>query len=375
MMSIHKVDSNRSPWRVVYRDADGRQRSKSFATHRDAKGFDASIKNTLPIERIAPTPRNALLDETQSSEGMLLREWSVEWFRNYGPTWAPKTVKDRAGNTGRWIIPIIGDVPMDQIGPRLVRRFRATLLERGASNNRANAVLTILSAMLSAAVGDGIIDINPCSGMKRLPHHKKVIRPLTPLEVEAIRYAMPTPRDKIIISLIAYAGLRPAEVCGLQWQHIRDGIILVEQSIQDAKIGPTKTRTARTIRILPSLQSDLDDYGRGLDDAFVVTGTKNGPLNFNIWAQKVFRSCVTDKAITPYVLRHTFASLALHEGRSIPWITGEMGHASPSTLLDHYAHLYQEAELATRVPMDEAVRAARRTQPCTERALEDQPAG
>lgn len=373
-MSIHKVASKKSPWRVVYRDADGRQRSKSFATHRDAKGFDASIKNTDPTERTAPVKRNILLVETQTTDHLLLRDWITEWFRNYGPTWAPKTLKDRAGVTGRWITPIIGDVPMSELGPRLVRRYRSTLLEHGASNNRANAVVTILSAILSAAVEDGIIDQNPCSGMKRLPHHKKAIRPLTPLEVEAIRYAMPEPRDKIIISLIAYAGLRPAEVCGLQWHHIRDGLILVEQSVQDAKIGPTKTRTTRTIRIMPSLQSDLDDYGRGPDSAFVVTGTKGGPLNFNIWEQRVFRSCVTDKAITPYVLRHTFASLALHEGRSIPWITGEMGHASPSTLLDHYAHLYQESELATRVPMDEAVQAARSTRPSAARAPDNPPA-
>jgi integrase len=294
---------------------------------------------------------------------MLLRDWLTEWFRNYGSSWAPKTLKDRASVTAKWITPLLGDVPVDQLGPRLIRRYRTLLLERGASNNRANAIITILSAALTSAVEDGIIDINPCRGINRLPHQKKAIRGLTPLEVEAIRYAMPEPRDKIIISLIAYAGMRPAEVCGLQWKHIREDLIIVQQSIQDAKIGPTKTRKTRTIRILPTLQSDLDDYGRGPDNSFIVTGSKGGPLNFNIWEQRVFRKYVTDEDITPYVLRHTFASLALHEGRSIPWITSEMGHASPSTLLDHYAHLYQEAELATRVPMNEAVQAARNTPP------------
>jgi|FLOH01.1.fsa_nt_gi integrase len=358
-MSIHKVHSNRSPWRVVYRDADGRQRSKSFATHRDAKGFDTAIKNTDPAERVTTVTRTALTVNTLPTEGMLLRDWITEWFRNYGPTWAPKTLKDRANVTRLWVTPIIGDLAMDQLGPRLIRRYRSTLLDRGASNNRANVIITILSAVLSGAVEDGIIDMNPCTGIKRLPHHKKAIRPLTPLEVEAIRCAMPEPRDKIIISLIAYAGLRPGEVCGLQWENIRDGLILVDQSVQDAKIGPTKTKTTRTIRIMPSLQSDLDDYGRGPNSSFVVTGSKGGPLNFNIWGQRVFRAYVVDEQITPYVLRHTFASLALREGRSLPWIAIEMGHARPTTLLDHYAHLHHEAELATSTPMDVAIRDAR----------------
>lgn len=366
-MSIHKrPDSKRSPWRVMYRDADGHQRSKSFATHKDAVAFDASMKTLPQAQRPRPQAPAAasLLDEVNAESGdMLLRDWLTTWFANYGRMWAPKTLDDRAGVCARWITPNLGDIPLNQISVRLINRFRTRLAEQGASNNRINAVTTILSAALTAARDDGLIEQNVWLGQRRLPHAKKAIRPLTPLEVEAIRYAMPTPRDKIIVSLIAYAGLRPGEVCGLTWGHIRDDVILVEQSVQKATVGPTKTRRVRTVRIMPCLADDLAAYGRGADNEFVVPGERGGPLNWNIWGQRVWRVFVPDRTITPYHLRHTFASLALHEGRSLPWIAGEMGHASPTTLLDHYAHLYQEAELATRVPMDEAVRAARSTPP------------
>jgi len=362
-VSVHKTTSKKSPWRVAFRDHTGHQRSRSFATHKEAVAFDASVKTTEPAARAPIQATNPLLVDVAAPEGMLIGEWLVEWFRNYGPTWAPNTLKDRANVTAKWITPYLGDVPLEQITPRLLRRYRALILEKGASNHRANVAKTVLSAALGAAVKDGLIDLNPCNGIERLPHHKRAVIALTPLEVEAIRYAMPTPRDKIIVSLIAYAGLRPGEVCGLTWAHIRPDVILVDQTIQGGEVGPTKSKRPRTVRILPTLHADLDAYGRGADDAFVVAGDKGGPLNWNIWGQRVWRAVVPDKRLTPYTLRRTFASLALHEGRSIPWVQAEMGHASPSTLLEHYATEYQESELATRVPMEEAVRAARSTPP------------
>ena len=364
-MSIHKTNSKRSPWRVLYRDANGVQRSKSFATNREAVTFDATIKTTSPADRIvaSPTPASILLDGLDDVDGMLLRDWLTEWFSNYGPLWAPKTLRDRANTAAKWITPFLGDIPVDEITTRVIKRYRTVLAEHGASNNRINVATTLLSSALTAARDDGLIDVNPWLGQKKLPHQKRKVRPLTPLEVEAIRYAMPEPRDKIIISLIAYAGLRPAEVCGLTWGHIGDELIRVEQTIQDGEVAPTKTRRPRAVRILPSLASDLADYGRGIDAEYVVAGVKGGPLNWNIWEQRVFRSIVPDENVRPYDLRHTFASLALHEGRSLPWIQSEMGHASPTTLLDHYAHEYQEAQLRTAVPMDDAVQAARSTPP------------
>ena len=55
----------------------------------------------------------------------------------------------------------------------------------------------------------------------------------------------------------------------------------------------------------------------------------------------------------------TFASLLIHEGRALPYVTAALGHASATTTLDHYAHAFDEARLGTAVPMVDAIRAAR----------------
>ena len=60
---------------------------------------------------------------------------------------------------------------------------------------------------------------------------------------------------------------------------------------------------------------------------------------------------------TPYDGRHTFASLLIHEGRALPYVTAAMGHASPTTTLPHYAHVFDDARLAPATPMVAAIRA------------------
>lgn len=354
-MSIHRrADSKKSPWRVSYRDEAGKQRTRSFAAHKEAVQFDAALK--AGVEPQVDTTRHSPMPV---STGPTLHAWLEEWFTNYASQWSIRTRHQRALLCNKWIDPMLGSIPVADLTKRRIKTYRAEMESAGASNNTINSAISVLSAALTAAEEDEVIDVNPCRNMRRMPHHRKLIRPLTPLDVEAIRYAMPTPRDKIIVSLAAYAGLRPGEICGLTWGNIRSGMILVDQSAQFGEIVPTKTRKPRTITILPSLAADLDAYGRGADDELVVQGEKGGILNWNIWGQRVWRAHVPDKTVTPYHLRHTFASLALHEGRSLPWIAGEMGHASPTTLLDHYAHLYHEAELATRIPMNDAIRDAR----------------
>ncbi len=50
----------------------------------------------------------------------------------------------------------------------------------------------------------------------------------------------------------------------------------------------------------------------------------------------------------PYDLRHTFVSLLIHEGRSVPYVATMAGH-SPRVCLERYAHVFAEAQLDTSI--------------------------
>jgi hypothetical protein len=70
----------------------------------------------------------------------------------------------------------------------------------------------------------------------------------------------------------------------------------------------------------------------------------------------------------PYDLRHSFASLLIHEGRhSITQIAEWMGH-SPATLLSHYAHVIADVAGKSTLPSEQMIKAARSPRPSLARS-------
>jgi integrase len=58
-------------------------------------------------------------------------------------------------------------------------------------------------------------------------------------------------------------------------------------------------------------------------------------------------------------LRHSFASLLLHEGRSVVYVARQLGHGAELTMRT-YGHVIDELEDAPRIAAEDAVAAARR---------------
>ena len=82
---------------------------------------------------------------------------------------------------------------------------------------------------------------------------------------------------------------------------------------------------------------------------FVFCSETGGPLNERNVSRSWYRlrRKAQKEGVRPLRLhdaRHTFASLALASGKSIPWVSGQLGHASPEITLRVYAHAMKEEE-------------------------------
>jgi integrase len=143
--------------------------------------------------------------------------------------------------------------------------------------------------------------------------------------VEALRGASAA-RDATLISVLAYAGLRPQEALALRWGDVRERTILVERAVSLGEEKDTKTQAHRTVRLLAPLREDLLAWrmrtGRPRDSGLVFPGPK-GPLwsksTHDNWRRRAFDRALEAAGVeraTPYTLRHSFASLLLQEGRS-----------------------------------------------------------
>ena len=134
-------------------------------------------------------------------------------------------------------------------------------------------------------------------------------------------------RDATLISVLAYAGLRPGEALALRWGDIRERTLLVQRSVSYGEAKGTKTNANRTVRLLGPLRLDLAGWrlasGRPGEHALVFPAEDGLPWSkpaYQSWRRRAFRRALEAANVQharPYDLRHSFASLLLHEGRSV----------------------------------------------------------
>lgn len=220
--------------------------------------------------------------------------------------------------------------------------------------------MTLVGAILQRAAESKRIPYNPQRVVRkvRLPRAEEV-RPLAPATVEAIR-ASAGPRDAAIVSVLAYAGLRPGELRELRWRDVRDRTLLVNAA---------KTDSRRTVRLLAPLAGDLAEWrlacGRANGDAHVFPDHGGGQWSangFEKWRVRRFVKLAREaraEGARPYDLRHSFASLLLHEGRSVIYVARQLGHGAQLTM-STYGHVIEELEDAPQLPAEDAIQNARK---------------
>ena len=165
-------------------------------------------------------------------------------------------------------------------------------------------------------------------------------------------------------SLIAYAGLRPQEMRGLCWGHVQERTLVVH--------APKTARhrsQPRTVRLLAPLAQDLREWrlvsGRPNDRTPVIPaldGTAMSENAFEMWRSRAWTAALEAAGAPyqrPYDLRHSFASLLLHEGRSVIYVARQLGHGAALTMKT-YGHVIDELEDAPRIAAEDAILAARR---------------
>jgi site-specific recombinase XerD len=134
-------------------------------------------------------------------------------------------------------------------------------------------------------------------------------------------------RDRLLLALFAYAGLRRSELLGLDWQDVD-----LERRL--LKLRRAKGGRERIMPIHPALEPLFVDYlrVRAADrEPALFVGVQGRRLSQTIMTQTFLRYAraagVTErKRVTPHTLRHVFASELLHAGANLRQTQELLGH-------------------------------------------------
>ena len=134
-------------------------------------------------------------------------------------------------------------------------------------------------------------------------------------------------RDRLLLALFAYAGLRRSELLGLDWQD-------VDLDHRLLKVRKAKGGRQRAVPIHPVLEPLFVEYLRiraGDPEPALFVGVQGKRLSQTILTQTFLRYAqaagVTErKRVTPHTLRHVFASELLRAGANLRQIQELLGH-------------------------------------------------
>ena len=140
-------------------------------------------------------------------------------------------------------------------------------------------------------------------------------RVIRPEQVEAIRGRMVAARDRLLVTLLFYCGLRPEEALALTWADVGERTIVTDKAYTHGELGPTRTHRSRSVALIPAVSAELESL-RSSPASLVFASRAGTHLNLNNLRNRAWQPAVGAEGqdgLRRYDGRHTFASLLIEE--------------------------------------------------------------
>lgn len=244
--------------------------------------------------------------------------------------------------------------------------------------NTINKIMVLLKKILDIGIKKGYYTNNPVKMLKKLPIAKAQLNYwsieefkefLNLFEPEEYNY-------QLLFTCLFFTGMRLGEALALTWNDIdfTTQTIHITKSIYISKgisyISTTKTKAGmRRITIHKKLNDELIDWKKNqykLLDNFVtgdinelqlfqnspIVITKNATEKFY---KKILKRDPNLKHIRIHDLRHSHASLLINQGEDYLVVKERLGHASITTTIDTYSHLYPSKQKSLADKLDNLI--------------------
>jgi integrase len=239
----------------------------------------------------------------------------------------------------------------------LKRESLQDFLERKSATGLPASVVSHLRwdlrGIFQLALEDGAIDRNPATSLvtpanasrntARVMKAAEVVKVLTLLEA----------RERLIVRLAIFAGMRPGEIFGLKWRHIGEESVTIDQRLYRGKIGTPKThRSVRTAAFTTMIISEIKEWravcpSTKPDDWVFPSERMETPVSKdNCWRRHMepqLRAAGLEW-VNFQVMRRTHASLSRRAGVDPKVVADQLGHGLGVNL-----DVYTKSDLQQRV--------------------------
>lgn len=320
---------------------------------------------------------------------ILLKDFMLKWHKEVCSKKGINTSYNNLSRMNAHIIPKIGHVPLNKLTVSVVQDFYIKLGEEGLAVSSKKKIMETLSNALRYAIKLKLISSLP-TDIERDPGTRSRLVYWT--EEELFQY-LDFVKDISIylpVLILAFTGMRPGEVMGLQWKKIdlKNGLMYIDsQAVKDKASKAiilsdlTKTESSDRVITLPNLivealEAHKADTVYNKPHDFVITNSV-GEIAFYDVTRVMFSRYIEKlrkkqtikllkeehpedeienmliKKIPLKNLRHTHATMLLNNGENIKVISERLGHKSIKTTLDTYASVMPRTRTNTASILDD----------------------
>lgn len=317
MAAYRKIPSGL--WQATVRLPDGRRRTRTDPLKGVVKSWAEDAEASIRRGEWADPQDGRITVATWYRDWLATRVLERATADKYASHW-------RTHVEPRW-----GDVRLMAITSWDVEAWVADMQRAKVGATSLQQSFQLLRYMMADAVRHKRIMTDPTAGVRVPKAPKHVDRFLSLTEYGALEDAMPTDRDRCIVRLMAYSGLRWGEVAGLHAHRVdlsAGRLTVVEVLRRDAtvKARPKSTAGQRYVPLEPRLVGLLSEL-------MPVSGLVFPGLHYTNWRRRVFVPAVAAAGLaaplpTPHDLRHTFGSWLAGNGVPPTDIMALMGHST-----------------------------------------------
>lgn len=254
-----------------------------------------------------------------------------------------------------------------------LRRKVAQNSDKPLSNNTINKIMILLKKIFDVGLRKGYYTTNPVKLLKKLPVEKTKMQFWTVKEFQQFLtlFEQEEYNIKLLFTVLFFTGLRLGEALALTWKDIdlSSNTIHITKSVYVNKgishISTTKTKAGtRRIIINKKLSQELQYWQQQqkhlleqfTSDSMSLQVFQSSPITITKNAiekqyKKILERDNTLKKIRIHDFRHSHASLLINQGEDYLVVKERLGHASITTTIDTYSHLYpsKQKDLADKL--------------------------
>ena len=301
-----------------------------------------------------------------ANSNISITEWVNTWLEVYIiPNVSPTTLSRYQGMIKRYINPVIGHIPVQQLTTLAVQSWVNGLKISPSSGKEMSAATIkhayhVLKGAMDKAVLAGIIYRSPCTGIMLPKGQKKQAVIYDEKQIRQLLDAASGTEMELVIDMELCLGVRRGELLGLEWGDIdwehNQVKIIRNRVVVDGKSVVKEPKTATSVRTLdvplPLMQklrkhkmqclSNKLRLGKAYTATdYIIVHPDGKPIYPEYLSQMLTK--LQERTGLPkcrfHDLRHLCASIMLLQGVNVKVAQERLGHKDIATTMNIYSHV------------------------------------